>query len=615
MNKIPTKKSLRKNNRQKRGRLKIGDSWNAITIIALSQNNPLKAIAEFVENSLDAKATKIHITRGRHKGKNFLKIADNGTGIPEDKEGKPDFQYVATHICDSIKRQLKKKGEAAGIQGEFGIGLLSFWTVGQNLTMRSTAADGHIHQMSMTRGEPGYEIKKLRSLAPLKGTELVITDLLSGLRQLSGDKIQRYLASELRDRIRKSHAEVRVLDRMTRSQYLVEPRQFDGQLMHHNPIICDPHGEIYTEIYLNTPNQDNQIALYRSGTRVLSTISQLDAFQKEPWTSQYFQGLIDVPFLNLTPGTRDGLIHDERFSKFEEALLPLEKHLKTIIQEQQKQQDEQSNRHILKSVQKAIREALLTLPEEEYDWFDVYSKGKGPRENKTPEIMPYATANISQHQNIAAQQIDQEQEDNQKQFFEYAGPLHRVQISPSSCTLAVGKTKSFRGVSRDKRNRGVDDGLTFQWRVLEGHGALSKNDGEIVEFTAPPEPEICRVGLTVQQYEDKTCEAEAIITITDEILPEVKSQGALKKGLPGYTVKKAPGELWRSKYDIDKNIVIVNGYHRDFLFAAKQNARKVRYICRLYIKELVLANFLELEREPLLERMIEMLLYAEEGLK
>ena len=31
------------------GKLKIGDNWNAITIIALSQSNPLKAIAEFVQ--------------------------------------------------------------------------------------------------------------------------------------------------------------------------------------------------------------------------------------------------------------------------------------------------------------------------------------------------------------------------------------------------------------------------------------------------------------------------------------------------------------------------------------------------------------------------------------
>ena len=31
------------------GRLRIGDMWNAITILALSQTNPLKAIAEMVK--------------------------------------------------------------------------------------------------------------------------------------------------------------------------------------------------------------------------------------------------------------------------------------------------------------------------------------------------------------------------------------------------------------------------------------------------------------------------------------------------------------------------------------------------------------------------------------
>src|SRR6266446_459548 len=55
-----------------RGKLKIGDDWNAIRIIALSQSNPLKAIAEFVENGIDAKAATITITRGREHGEHYL---------------------------------------------------------------------------------------------------------------------------------------------------------------------------------------------------------------------------------------------------------------------------------------------------------------------------------------------------------------------------------------------------------------------------------------------------------------------------------------------------------------------------------------------------------------
>jgi hypothetical protein len=41
----------RKRDSAERGKLRIGDDWNAITIIALSQSNPLKAVAEFVESS------------------------------------------------------------------------------------------------------------------------------------------------------------------------------------------------------------------------------------------------------------------------------------------------------------------------------------------------------------------------------------------------------------------------------------------------------------------------------------------------------------------------------------------------------------------------------------
>src|SRR5438132_5158028 len=108
--------------RPARGKLKIGDDWNAITIIALSQSSPLRAIAELVDNSIDAKARTVTITRGREHGRHLLAFRDDSEGLPRDDDGHPDFRYVATHICDSVKRHLKADG-IAGLQGEFGIGL------------------------------------------------------------------------------------------------------------------------------------------------------------------------------------------------------------------------------------------------------------------------------------------------------------------------------------------------------------------------------------------------------------------------------------------------------------------------------------------------------------
>ena len=138
---------------QRSGKLRIGDDWNAITVIALSQQSPLKAVAELVENSIDAHAAHIVVTRGREKGLHYLRILDDGDGIPKDETGLPDFQYVATHICDSIKRRLRRE-DRNQVQGEFGIGLLSFWTLGEGMMMTSAGADGHTYEMRMGKGEP-----------------------------------------------------------------------------------------------------------------------------------------------------------------------------------------------------------------------------------------------------------------------------------------------------------------------------------------------------------------------------------------------------------------------------------------------------------------------------
>lgn len=54
-------------------------------------------MAEFVENSIDAHARHVVITRGKEHGEHYLAIADDGEGIPRNDDGAPDFRYVATH--------------------------------------------------------------------------------------------------------------------------------------------------------------------------------------------------------------------------------------------------------------------------------------------------------------------------------------------------------------------------------------------------------------------------------------------------------------------------------------------------------------------------------------
>jgi hypothetical protein len=592
------------------GKLRIGDDWNAIRIIALSQGNPLKAIAELVENSIDAHAQTIAITRGREHGEHYLAVKDDGDGVPRDLNGLPDFKYVATHICDSVKRRLKADGAGGGLQGEFGIGLLSFWTVGETLTMTSTSDDRRVYQMVMSKGDPRYTVSPRRTLFTERGTEVKISPLLEGIRSLSGEKIQWYLASELRDRIRNTQVRVTVIDKLVRKQYQVEPREFEGRLLHQLPSILSPFGEAYAELYLTEPVEDCRVALTRGGTRVIADIAQLPDLEHAPWSSRYLQGLIDVPYLNLTPGTRSGIVHDERYRAFVEALAPLEAHLNGLIEAQRRAEEEQANQESLRAIQRAFREAMLVLPPEEYDWFDIQSRAPqaaGGGESSRGEVGAGAEAAVGAREQSVGGSA-------QRQFFDFAGPLHSVLLSPAASTLKVNDSRLFRALPRDRSRRRVEQDLTFAWHIVEGGGTLSSVSDQEVRFEAPSAPALVRLSVSVSQG-DICCSAESLITVTDSLEVATGSAVVNTRGLPNYTFERAAGELWRSRFDAVRNVIVVNNGHRDFVFATRSRALQLRYLVRLYVKELVLKNFAGLPADQVAERMIELSLYVEEKLK
>jgi hypothetical protein len=127
-------------------------------------------------------------------------------------------------------------------------------------------------------------------------------------------------------------------------------------------------------------------------------------------------------------------------------------------------------------------------------------------------------------------------------------------------------------------------------------------------------PGLARLKIKVTQRE-ATAVAEALITVTDNLDNTATPAVVNARGLPGYMFERAAGELWRCRFDAERNIIVVNSGHRDFVFATRNRALQLRYLVRLYVKELVLKNFTGLPADQLLERMIELSLYAEEKLK
>jgi len=60
----------------------------------------------------------------------------------------------------------------------------------------------------------------------------------------------------------------------------LEPRQFEGRLLHQLPTVRSPFGEAYAELYLTEPAEDCRVSLTRLGTRVIADLVTCRAF----WT-------------------------------------------------------------------------------------------------------------------------------------------------------------------------------------------------------------------------------------------------------------------------------------------------------------------------------------------
>ena len=173
---------------------------------------------------------------------------------------------------------------------------------------------------------------------------------------------------------------------------------------------------------------------------------------------RYLQGHIDAPFLNLTPGTRSGIILDEAYAGLLDALRPLEEKLIEVIEAQRRAEEEQASRVLLRTIQRAFREALLALPAEEYDWFDVQTRarraGTGARGGDGENEVVQAEMSDDATMGVAEPEL---QEARQRQFFEFAGPLFSVSISPASSIVRAGATRALRALPHDRSRRRVEE--------------------------------------------------------------------------------------------------------------------------------------------------------------
>jgi hypothetical protein len=623
------------------GTLRIGDQWNAINIIAHSQTHPLKAICELTENAIDAGATQVHILRRRHKGDVYLEVVDNGRGVSPDDAGHPDFLRIATHLCDSMKRHLDAT-HRVGVHGEFGIGLLSFWSLGSGLRMIAGGPAGSLYELELTRGGPTYTIRPVRGQLPTGGTRVVVGPLLEATKKLvTGEKVARYLSAELRDRIRTTGVKIQVVDRVSRSEKLVTPREFDGERLELPRRCQTPRGDLQVELYLRCESSqpDAGIALCKDGTRVLRDIGELLPFQHAPWNDGRLEGLLDFEPLTLAPGTRSGIVADEAFDALIAAATALEPEILEALAQREQAETDRASRQILKQVHKAFVTALADLPSAEYIFFDIPRAAPGleHRGGLRGEPLPGDPESVTRAagkspSDAAAPLLPLD-----------PGPLHAVRITPRQPRRLPGGECQLTAVARDALGIVITDGVQYAWRVVEGDGRLE----------CDPEAATCRVtaeGAGVVTIELVASEAavrpagaaaDAWVAVSGgnaraaggnsapgSSAPEISDRVTVKfledgaadgngpggRGLPSYRLEPEHGQPWRSRYDARANEIIINSSHRDFLSSKASVGKHRRYIGKLYAKEVVLSNFPHESPAQALERLIEVTLRTEDAL-
>jgi hypothetical protein len=101
--------------------LQPADAFDLIRWLARSQNDPRKAVAELVQNAIDANAKTIAIERRRRGRRSALVVRDDGEGIRPTEDRETALRYIATHIGRSHKRNLSaRERHEQMVAGQYG---------------------------------------------------------------------------------------------------------------------------------------------------------------------------------------------------------------------------------------------------------------------------------------------------------------------------------------------------------------------------------------------------------------------------------------------------------------------------------------------------------------
>ncbi len=616
----PGRRRKKRSSGAKTGRLRVHDPFELIRWLALSQPDPRKALAELVQNSLDAGARKIHITRVREKREPCLKIVDDGEGVIPELDRFDALQYIATHIGHSRKRSLSPQQRLELMtQGQYGIGLLGFWSLGEILEMRTSFPGQEPHRLILYRDRDNFAIEPLRGRLAFdeKWTEIVVVGLhREAMAALGARRASDFLASELRGQLLARNVELIVEDRMARGRspkYLsVRPPRFLGERLEGlGPVEVPGHPPIRLEIYLTGEESEDSerrgIALYAAGTLVAESFQELAplGLDQRPWTDSRLTGLVDFPGLQVAPGSRRGVVPNQAAGAFAEALGEVGPLLTQLLMTREREQAEKLDRGLIRDLQRAFRDFYRQRPR--YTMLPVGAKGDDKSGPDASEARAGEGVVKDDKGSPESEGFPEESPPPQEDLFP-PGPLAEVRITPTRLRIELNGTQRASAQSYDASGRLLrpsSSNLEYVWELWGQIGNLNEIHGKPhqVLFTATDRP---AEGILSVQATSGEHQASSVVPV--EVVEKLPA-GPSDEGIPEPELMDQPGAPWRSRILDGK--WQVNSGHPDYKANSARPALKLRYLTLLFAKEVVLRSSQDPRLENPLEQVVEIAAFAD----
>jgi hypothetical protein len=494
-------------------------------------------------------------------------------------------------------------------QGQYGIGLLGFWSLGEMLEMRSAVPGQRPQRLVLQRDRPDFVVEPLRGRLPLdeRWTEVVVVGLHKGaMGAVGGRRAADYLAAELRGQLLSRDVDLVIEDRMARGRaqklFAVRPPRFLGErIAGLGPVEVEGYPAIKLELYVTGSDDVSPgIGIYSAGTLVAASFRELAplGLDREPWTDARITGMIDFAMFRVAPGSRRGIVIDPAAEAFASALGAFEPVLTGVLEQLERQRAAELDRNLIRDLQRAFRDFYRQRPSFEllptHEPKDPAFTGDGDGRRIDADLQSSDAERIETP--AAAQLLP-------------PGPMARVRILPPRVRMAVGDVRLVKALALDASDRPLTEHVDFTWE-LEGVGAsLQFDDPERsnrVRIDAGERVGTGRIGV-VARHDDREARADAEVEILEE-LPAPRAN----EGIPEPELVSHPGEPWRSRM-LDGRWQVNSG-HPEYRAIDERPALKLRYLAMLFAKEVVLRSHQDPRLVDPLEQLVEVAAYADRNL-